>query len=200
MGYIMNVSAIVMAAGLSLRMQQNKLLMKIGEKHIFEFILETINRCKCFNEVVVVANEETILARAAELGFKAVKNEFSHIGQSESIKIGIQSSSNADGYMFFTADQPFISEETIKKLMAAFKSDQNNIVVPSYNGNVGSPAIFPSCLKKHLLMLQKDNGGKAIIKENLERTTKVNICSEMENMDIDTVEDYEKVQKKKVIE
>lgn len=189
----MSVSAIIMAAGQSKRMNQDKLTMKIKEKCIYEYIFETINKCiDCFRDVVVVAKEEVILTKAADVGFKAVKNEQSYLGQSESIKLGLKNSYKADGYMFFTADQPFISEETIKELAMTFEKNSNSIVVPCYNGINGSPVIFPEIFKEELLKLQKDTGGKTIIKHNLDKTIKVYIYSEDEHVDIDTMEDYEK--------
>jgi molybdenum cofactor cytidylyltransferase len=193
----MSISAIIMAAGLSKRMNINKLTMKIKEKCIYEFIFETINKCKdCFEDVIVVANEEIILTKAMEIGFIAVKNENSHLGQSESIKLGIKNSSNACGFMFFTADQPFISEVTIKKLTSAFEKNPKNIVVPCYNGMNGSPVIFPENFKNQLLELQGDTGGRIIIRENWNKTIIVNIYSSDEDIDIDTIEDYIKVCKK----
>lgn len=190
----MSVSAIIMAAGLSKRMNQDKLIMKIKGKYIFEFIFEKINKCTdYFQEVIVVAKDDIILAKATEFGFIAVKNEVSHLGQSESLKLGIKKSCKVDGYMFFTADQPFISEETIKKLINAFEKSPNNIVLPYYNGIKGSPVIFPEIFKEQLLKLEGDTGGKIIIKDNWNKTIKVHIYSLNEHIDIDTIEDYDRV-------
>lgn len=194
MVYIMSISAIIMAAGSSKRMNRDKLMMKIKGKCIYEFIFDTINKCKdCFEDVIVVAKEEIILTKAIEVGFIAVNNENSHLGQSESIKLGVKNSSNVGGFMFFTADQPFISEKTIKELTRTFENNPNNIVVPSYNGINGSPAIFPEIFKNQLLELQGDSGGRIIIKDNFDKTNIVHIYSRNEHIDIDTIEDYTKV-------
>ncbi|MDF2948248.1 MAG: molybdenum hydroxylase accessory protein YgfJ family [Sedimentibacter sp.] len=190
----MSISAIIMAAGLSKRMNGNKLTMKIKGKCIYEFIFETINKCKdFFEEVIVVANEDIILKKALEFGYTAIKNENSHFGQSESIKLGIRNSLNVGGFMFFTADQPFISEETIKELIRTFEKNPNNIVVPCYNGMNGSPVIFPENFKNQLLELQGDTGGRIIIRDNWNKTIIVHIYSNDEDIDIDTIEDYIKV-------
>ena len=189
----MSVSAIIMAAGFSIRMNQDKLKMKIKEKSMYQYIFERIYMCsKCFKEVIVVAKDDDILKKSLEMGFKAVLNDKSHLGQSQSIKLGILNCSDS-GYMFFTADQPFISEETIKELVSAFEKNPNNIIVPCYNGICKSPAIFPKIYKKQLLMLSGDTGGKVIIKDNQHKLIKVNIQSEDELIDIDTMEDYRRV-------
>ena len=197
----MNVSAIIMAAGLSKRMNQEKLKMKINNKFIFEYILDTIKNCyDCFNEVIVVAKDDTILIRAEEFAFKTVKNDISYLGQSTSIILGIQNSNATQGYMFFVADQPFIKEETIRELIRTFEKNPSNIIIASYNGINGNPAIFPEIFSEQLLNLEGDIGGKLIIKNNEDKVIKVHIQSDNEFIDIDTFEDYERIVKEKVID
>lgn len=194
----MNISAVVMASGLSKRMNQNKLHMKINDKKIYEYILDTVKFVSCFKEVVVVAKDIEILHRATNLGFKAVKNDYSHLGQSASIKLGIENIEKGDGYMFFVADQPFMTENTIKKLCVIFSDNPNKIIVPSFNGINKNPVIFPKSLKKELLNIQGDIGGRAVIKNNQEYVLRVPINYENEFIDIDTFEDYENLSKMKV--
>jgi CTP:molybdopterin cytidylyltransferase MocA len=49
------------------------------------------------------------------------------------------------------------------------------------------------------MALEKDNGGKIIINENLDKVIRVDIETKNEFMDIDTIEDYEKVKNMDVI-
>lgn len=192
----MNISAIVMAAGLSKRMNKDKLKMKLMDKYIYEHILDTIKKLNCFKDVVVVAKDEDILNKAVGIGFKAVKNNASHLGQSESIKLGIINAHLTDGYMFFVADQPFIKEGTIKKLVSVFQENPNKIIIASCNGANSNPTIFPAELKNELIYLKGDVGGKTIIKNNLKNVIKVDIQSQEEFMDIDTMEDYDRIVKR----
>lgn len=195
----MNISAIIMASGLSKRMNKNKLQMKINDKKIYEYVLQTVKNCSCFKEVIVVAKDDEILEKAAELNFIAVKNEESFLGQSTSVKLGLRNINQADGYMFFVADQPLIKERTVEKLSNEFKNNPDKIIIPSYNGKRGNPVIFSSIFKDDLLKLEGDKGGRAVINQNLEKIIEVNINNDYENIDIDTMEDYEKVIKMKVI-
>lgn len=192
----MNISAIVMASGLSKRMNQNKLFMDIKNKKIYEYILETIEKCSYLNEVIVVAKDFEILDKASKLRFKIVKNEYSHLGQSVSIKLGLDKSENADGYMFFVADQPFIGEDTIDMLCRIFNDNLNKIIIPCCNGANKNPVIFPKRFKEELLSIEGDIGGKVVIKNNLEHVLKVPIDNESEFIDIDTFEDYESIKMK----
>lgn len=180
-----------MAAGMSKRMNRDKLHMKINNKKIYEYILETIRDCN-FHQIIVVARDDEILKKAVSLGYLAVKNNKYFIGQSQSIKLALRNLNLADGYMFFVADQPFIKKETIEKLCSEFINNPRKIVVPYYNGVKGSPVIFPQSFKDQLMNLEDDQGGTAVINNNKNRVLPVYIETEYENLDIDTLEDYEK--------
>jgi molybdenum cofactor cytidylyltransferase len=191
----MNVSAIVMASGMSKRMNRDKLLMKINDMQIFEYILDTIIKCN-FYDKTVVAKDEEILRRSSNLGFNAVKNKDYENGQSWSIILGIENSKKAHGYMFFVADQPFISVETVNIMLDSFEKNPGSIIVPRCKDKTRNPVIFPHVLREELLMLSGDNGGKAVIIKNKDKIVFVDIDREEEFMDIDTMEDYEDVSKK----
>lgn len=191
----MNVSAIVMSSGMSKRMKRDKLLMKIKDRHIYEYILDTISKCNFFDRTVVAKDEE-ILQKSMKYGFNAVKNTESEKGQSRSIILGIEKSSVADGYMFFVADQPFLSVETVNIMLESFEKNPGSIIVPRCGDKTGNPVIFPHWLREELLMLNGDNGGKAVMIKNKDKILFADIDNEHEFMDIDTMEDYENVNKK----
>lgn len=191
---MINITAIVMASGMSRRMMLDKLHLKINDKYIYEYILETIKRYDFF-ETLVVAKDRDILERAAKLGFLGVKNTKYYLGQSESIKAALRIAKVTDGFMFFVADQPFIELNTIERLCNEFKRDTSKIVQPFYNGTKGNPVIFPYYLKDQLLKLKDDQGGKIVVNNNQDIIKKVDIHTRFENFDIDTMDDYEKAKK-----
>ncbi|SHJ55277.1 NTP transferase domain-containing protein [Paramaledivibacter caminithermalis] len=188
------ISAIVMAAGMSKRMMADKLHLKIKDKYIYEYILQTIKGYNFF-EIIVVAKDEEILRKAKHMGYLAIRNPRYYLGQSESIKEALINSKETNGFMFFVADQPFIKIESIKKLCSEFQCNSSSIVLPHYNGIKGNPVIFPYHLKKQLLLLREDQGGKIVINNNKDKVIRVDIETEYENLDIDTVDDYEKAKK-----
>lgn len=183
------ISAIVMASGMSKRMKSDKLHMKLNGKNIYEYILDTIKKYR-FYETIVVAKDEDILVKAESLRFLGIRNRKYYLGQSESIKAALKSSKDTDGVMFFVADQPFIKLSTIQTLCNEFNSNPSNIILPYYNGIKGNPVIFPNYLKDQLMSLENDNGGKVVINNNIDKVVGVEIQTEYESMDIDTIEDY----------
>lgn len=187
----MNISAIIMAAGLSKRMGKDKLHLEIDKIKIYEHILETVKGCN-FHEVIVVAKDEDIIEKAKGMGFKAIKNTKSHLGQSMSIKLALKNTVDSDGFMFFVADQPFLKVSTILRLCKEFNKSPDRIIIPNVKGNNKNPIIFPSYLKEELINIQGDYGGKIVIKNNMEKTLKIDMESGDEFFDIDTLYDYNK--------
>jgi len=190
----MNISAIVMASGLSKRMNADKLHFEINNKKIYKFILETIKKYD-FYETIVVAKDDEILETSKSLGFVGVRNTKYSIGQSESIKAALENCKSTDGFMFFVADQPFVKLKTVEKLCNEFYENCNNIIVPYYNGIKGNPVIFPNYMKDQLMGLENDSGGKVVINNNQDKVIRINIATIDEFIDIDTMEDYERVKK-----
>ncbi|MEG0371291.1 MAG: selenium cofactor biosynthesis protein YqeC [Clostridium sp.] len=185
----LNVCGIVMASGMSKRMGQNKLIMKIENKSMIKRVTS-----QCVNshlrDVIVVYNEDIVLRQVCSLPIKTAHNLSPEMGQSMSIKVGLKSiSDDYDGYMFLVGDQPFIDSKLINKLLNRFEMDKKSIVIPCYRDDKGTPVIFPSLYKKDLICIQGDSGGREIIK-HCENISKVLIEDKNKGMDIDTIEEY----------
>ncbi|MEW9094950.1 MAG: molybdenum cofactor cytidylyltransferase [Clostridiaceae bacterium] len=184
------ISAIVIAAGFSRRMNREKLIMPIDKTPMIEKLLKEIKNSS-INEIILVYRNEEIKDIGNKYGVNSVFNPKANLGQSESIKLGVKSSKDdIKGYMFFVGDQPFIKNSTIDKLINKFYKDEKYIVVPKYGGNPGNPVIFPAAFKEELLALKGDIGGRKIIKENGNYVKVVDIEDEMEGLDIDDMDTY----------
>lgn len=191
----MNVTAIILAAGLGRRMNGDKLHLKLNGNEIIDTVLSTVASVD-FNESFVVTNDSVIAARAILLNLTPVANLKAPAGQSTSIAKGILASSNDTlGYLFIMGDQPLLSKDTIEIILKAFESSPTSIILPMYGEKPGSPALFPSTLKQELLSLEGDFGGKVVMKNHPELVKKVSISSPQELFDVDTKEDYKAIKK-----
>lgn len=186
------VNAIIMACGESKRMGENKLLLEYKGKKIIEHVIDKVSSCE-FNSILVICNNEEIIKICKDRNISTIHNSKWNLGQSESIKIGINNSPKSDGYAFFTADQPLINVETINLLLNEFSNNKDSIIVPNYKGKRGTPVIFSDKFKKNLLELEGDVGGRVIIKENPSNTRFIDVENEFVLWDIDTKEDYKKL-------
>lgn len=183
------VDAVVMASGFSKRMGFNKLKLEYNNISLLENCLKKLSSIP-FNEVLVCGREEWIKSLSEKYSFKYLNNLNAHLGQSESIKLGVKNSSGK-GITFFTADQPLLSEKTILTLYYNFLKT-NLITIPVVNDNRFSPVFFPDEKKAEFLKLEGDSGGKPIIKST-PLITLISFSSEKEFFDIDTEEDYNKL-------
>lgn len=186
------ITAILMASGFSKRMNTNKLLLDFKGKPMVEHIMSAISKCH-FDEQLLIAKDEQVMHLSSQYQFKLVKNSNAHRGQSESIHLGVSNAKKGNAYMFFVADQPFLSVDTIMQLINAHKSNPAHIIIPSYNGNNKNPTIFPASFSNELLSLDGDVGGRAVIKNNPERIYTLAINDRLSFVDIDTLKSYEQM-------
>lgn len=186
------VSAIIMASGSGSRMGKDKLMLPYRYKTFVQHTIEKVMACD-FNSRVIVAKDEYIIDLARTYGLKAIKNRKASIGQSESIKLGIENSKRAEGYMFFTADQPLLDVETINLLKDTFEKNNESIIVPTFKGEKGSPVIFPHRFIDELRCLNGDVGGRIVINNNLNKVKFVEVREKNILFDVDTEEDYERL-------
>lgn len=184
------ISAIILAAGYSRRMGVNKLLLKYRGKTLIERTIDTILQCG-FSEVILVGREEEVIEVGNRNDVTVIKNQNADKGISESIKLGVINANETDGYMFFTADQPFLGIDTIKCLIREFIENPTYIIVPKCDVRLGNPVIFPPEFKGDFIKLQGDVGGKIIINKNLHRVRYIETSDSWELFDVDTSENYE---------
>ena len=195
------ISAIIMASGKSERMGTNKLLLEYRGMTFIENTLEKVLK-ENFYEFAIVVSDKKVKRKVQdyiknletdEKKIYIVDNKKSEKGQSESIKIGLKTLGKCDGYMFFSCDQPFLTSDTIKKILKNFNPER--ITIPEYNGKRSLPVIFGENFKEELLKLEGDTGGKTVISNHPDKIRIVEIENSDEGRDIDTKEDYEMLKK-----
>ena len=162
----MKINLILLAAGNSKRFNGNKLLAIYKNKPIYMYIVEKVVNLK-INKIICVTQYEEIKEALLNTNINVVMNNNSNLGISSSIKIGINFDKNADGYMFMVCDQPFISIQTLNSVIDNFIKGDKGIVCVGCGNNKGNPVIFSKKYINELLSLEGDNGGKVIIKGNL---------------------------------
>lgn len=185
------ISGIILAAGLSKRMGENKLLLPVAEIPVIERVISVVSRSR-LDEIILVCASDRVEQVGNKYSAKVIRNISQELGQSYSIKLGVENSSPyTDGFMFFVGDQPFMAKDIINSLIECFEGSNCNAVVPFYNGDRGNPVIFSSKLRKKLLSLRGDIGGRKLLAELGTDIVEVPFDSETLGFDIDTREDYE---------
>lgn len=180
-----------MAAGFSRRMNRDKLTLEVGGVTVVERVIRAVKGSKV-EDMVIVYRTNRIRELGEKYGIKPLYNQKAELGQSESIKLGINNSSKeTTGFMFFVGDQPFLNSDIINRLIEVFQAGHYPIIVPEYTGQRGNPVIFSSSLKNELLGLEGDSGGRSIIKKRYNDIKTVPIDNDILGKDMDTWEEYQ---------
>ena len=99
------------------------------------------------------------------------------------------------GFLFCTADQPFLQADSIRDLCTVFQNNPNRIVSAAFNGKHCSPVIFPAALAGELSRLDGSIGGRTVMNAHPDLILYSPLRSEMEAFDIDTPEDFKRAEK-----
>ncbi len=194
-------AAIVLAAGMSSRMGENKLILKLGNKTVLEWTIYNIIKGGFSPEdvcLVVSTNmfKNDIKSLVIPAGVNVVCNSKAHLGQSTSMKKGLDKMRDRKGVFFFLGDQPFIDPDDIIRLRKSAENKSNSIIVPvTENGKKGNPAVFPRKYYDDLLMVQGDRGGRDVIENPVNDIHTVNLYKSFIHFDLDTPEDYEEAKR-----
>ncbi|WP_252722331.1 nucleotidyltransferase family protein [Treponema medium] len=94
------------------------------------------------------------------------------------------------GFLFCTADQPFLQANSIRNICAVFRLNPGRIVSAAFNGKHCSPVIFPAALADELSRLDGSIGGRTVMNAHPDLILHSPLHSEMEAFDIDTPEDF----------
>lgn len=188
------ISAIILAAGQSQRMGQNKFLLPWGKKKMIKQTLEIYLESPLAEIILVLGHEaERILEEISPLPVKIMINSAYPEGMSSSLRCGLLAvNQETTGILIALGDQPGIRREVVADLVGAFQKfyPRQNIFVPTYAGQRGHPVIFSKKFFGEIEQLRGDVGGREILSRNETEILEVQVESEGILWDIDTMEDY----------
>ena len=157
------VGAIILAAGLSRRMQEhNKLLLPIAGTPMIRYVVETYLGA-VDGEVCVVTGfqAERIETALAGLPVRLVHNPQFEQGQPFSVRAGLLAPPFADHLLIGLGDQPQLTQSDLRALIAAhLAADVAKISIPFHAGARGNPIVIPAQMRPQLLA-DKTNPGCA---------------------------------------
>ena len=183
------ISAILLAAGQSKRMQgKNKLLKKYKKKYLINHILKSLIKSKVNRIIIVLSHENKKIKKIALKNKKitfAVNSQYLK-GISTSIKCGLKRISKKNiGFLIVHADMPLISKTILNTLCSALKIKNKEIFVPIYKKKVGNPLAFKYSMIKSLKKIKGDRGAKKLIRSNKSKVQLVKIKSKSILIDFD---------------
>jgi molybdenum cofactor cytidylyltransferase len=197
MGAMRPIHAVLLAAGAGARMGAQKLLIEIGGRTVFEIALVNHVRSSLAGVCAVVPDGvdgfRDIVARQGSGLVTLVLMEGPCL-MSDSMKAGWRSvldNTDAVGVMVSLADQPLVASRTLDSLMAAWRTSDKPICVPTHKGRRGHPVIIDRGLDTEIMGLAGDRGARGILAERPELVFEVEIGSDEILLDLDRTEDLE---------
>jgi CTP:molybdopterin cytidylyltransferase MocA len=165
----MPVAAIILAAGASRRLGQPKQLVGFAGEALLERALRLAKEANASPVLVVLgANFAPICASISLDKAIPVLNDQWELGMASSIHVGLHEldvrAPESPGSLIMTCDQPRLSSDHLRALMALFTAQPDPAIVASFYANTpGIPAVFPRAVFSSLNALRGDHGARSLL-------------------------------------
>ena len=214
--YSKRFGAIILAAGLSSRMQAFKPLLPVDGRPAIEGLIETAKAAGLSDITVVTGhNRERLQPVLARHGVAEAFNEDYESGMFSSIQAGLAKTSQTaaaenavkDGYLLMPVDCPLISVSVLRAVMDAVlaadaaeaaapdKTSGDAFAVAVFEGKKGHPLYMPGSRIEEILASDGTGGLAAITDKYADSMIRVETGEEGCLLDMDTPEGYADIQK-----
>ncbi|MDB5015992.1 MAG: nboR [Mucilaginibacter sp.] len=185
---------IILAAGASVRLGKPKQNLIYKGQTLLQRAVETANASVCQPVIVVLgANKNVIEPTIKDLNINIVYSETWQEGMASSIRSGIiemqKIEPKATSVILMLCDQPLV-DTPILNLLILSKSKEG-IAACAYNETLGPPALFDVVYFPELLSLKGQDGAKKNLLKYADTVHAIPFPQGI--IDIDTVEDFEKL-------
>lgn len=165
------IAILLFAAGSSSRLGRSKQLLSIAGQPLLLKSVEAAIESGIKNIIVVLgANEEAHRQVIMDAGVQVVVNTDWKKGMGNSLKAGLayvlQQLPKVEAVVTMVCDQPRITSDQLKKLIAEYESSESTIVASFYQGVAGVPVLFHRTLFSELLSMPDEAGAKKILQQH----------------------------------
>ncbi|MBQ3321537.1 MAG: histidine phosphatase family protein [Firmicutes bacterium] len=202
--YDARFGAVILAAGLSLRMKDFKPLLPVDGRPAIEGLVETIKAAGLTDITVVTGHNRGALAETLlHLGVSEAYNGDYESGMFSSIQVGLAKArtSGKEGYLLMPVDCPLISVSVMRAVMdgvlAAEESEaeRDAFAVALFEGKKGHPLYIPEERIEEILQSDGQGGLAAITDKYADDMIRVETGEEGCLLDMDTPAGYEDIKK-----
>lgn len=193
----MRFSAVVLAAGLSSRMEgPHKMMLPVGgEPAIRRSVRAVLD--SGVQEVVVVTGYQgrDVINALSDLPVTLQPNIRYEDGQMSSVAAGVAGLTKAtDAIMVCLGDMVLITPDDYRELMAVYRSHSDfSIVTPRYRGERGNPIVFAAAYAPEVAAGRRLIGCRKLVEEYPDEVYFHDVAHDRFSSDMDTPEDYARV-------
>lgn len=192
----METNGIIVAAGLSSRMKAFKPLLKLKEKTIIEYSIDSMLHAG-LNQVVVVLGYrgeeiETLLRNKYDCSrVSFIYNEkYSETDMITSVKIGISALDTCDAFYLLPGDMPAIQTKTFLMVKECMSSTGAMVAFPTINGRRKHPPLISWKCIDFILKFHGEGGLRGLWNQLENQIVTVPVEDFGCTIDADTKEDY----------
>jgi molybdenum cofactor cytidylyltransferase len=178
------IVGILLAAGRGARFGSQKLLARMPSGSL---VVEAsaANLLRAVGRVIAVTRRDEKLMRVLDdCGCQIVVNERADEGMGVSLAAGIAASEEASGWIVALGDMPYVQSTTIVRVRDALVQGAP-LAMPTRQGARGHPVGFAAEFRVALGAMQGDAGARALVADNLERATLIEVDDAGITADID---------------
>lgn len=190
------IAAVVLAAGMSLRMGQLKMLLPFGEKPMLARVVENLLATENISPIVVVTGHAKEEIEAALRVYRVVRVpnlDYAAGGMLSSVQTGVRAlPAGCAAFLLALGDQPMVRPDTLRKLLVAWHQSRAAIVLPTHDGKRGHPVLFSSALILEIIALSAEATLKTVVTRHAAGVEEIPVDDPFVLLDIDTPEDYQR--------
>lgn len=185
---------VILAAGFSRRMGQQKLLLPLGsQQSVLGAVIETSLRVKSLKGVIVVVrdDDEAVQSLVRTYPVTCLSNAASDLGMSTSLILATHACAkqSADAMMVLLGDMPGVRSETMVAMVDAYTNHRAPFVQARYRDGLSHPVLFDQSLFQELGAVRGDEGARSILQKYRTEAVTVDVPLDVP-MDLDTPEAY----------
>jgi molybdenum cofactor cytidylyltransferase len=181
-------AAIILAAGVSSRLEWFKPLVSLGGETLVERAV-SLFRAGGVAEILVVVGHRgqelrPILQKA---GVRIIENAGFQEGMFSSVSAGVRGLGSATAAFFvLPVDIPLVRNWTVRRLLVVHEQRPGSIVHPCFRGRRGHPPLIPSALADAILGGPAAGGLRAVLARHEERAVNVEVPDQNILFDVDS--------------
>lgn len=189
-----HIGAVVLAAGLSSRMGQSKVLLPWdGRRTVIAHILQQLTLARVPHITVVTGHRSgEVGAVARPIATDVVLNpDFAAGEMLSSLQTGLRAlPAHVAAALVVLGDQPRIQPKVVQAVLAAYAEGKGEIVAPSYQMRRGHPILIDRRYWPEILALGPGGAPRDVIDRYQDRIAYVVVDTDSVLKDIDTPEEY----------
>jgi molybdenum cofactor cytidylyltransferase len=184
------ITAVVLAAGASIRMGTHKLLLPLGGEALVRRTVRQVSEAGFDDVLVVVGHEhDRVVASLEDLSVRHAINADYATGMGSSFRVAVESMPESTAAMFALADQPLVAAADYRRLLETYRGGEAGIVSVRYGEVTAPPHLFDRRYFPELARLE--HGARPVLQRHQAETDVLHFAPEL-LLDVDTPEDYER--------